>query len=234
MKNELKPFFCFYGGKYRVAKKLYPPPQYNTIVEPFAGGAGYSVRYSQHNIILYDLDPILAGVWDYLIRISSQEILSLPAKVDHVDNFNIPQEAKWLIGFWLKKATAYPGKTPSTWQNSRVRPNSHWGTAIRARLAYQVEKIRHWKIFNKSYEEAEDIEATWFIDPPYMGKCGKYYRKKITDYNKLGEWCKQRKGQVIVCERGGANWLPFESIGEIKSMEGKFGKHKSPEAVWIK
>ena len=40
----MKPFFRYYGGKWRDCAK-YPPPQFDTIVEPFAGSAGYSVRH---------------------------------------------------------------------------------------------------------------------------------------------------------------------------------------------
>lgn len=41
---NLKPFFTFYGGKWRAAPH-YAPPEFATIVEPFAGAAGYSVRH---------------------------------------------------------------------------------------------------------------------------------------------------------------------------------------------
>lgn len=44
--NKLKPFFTYFGGKYRIAPR-YPKPQYNTIIEPFAGSAGYSLRYPE-------------------------------------------------------------------------------------------------------------------------------------------------------------------------------------------
>ena len=48
----MRPFFGFYGGKWRDAPKHYPFPEHDTIVEPFAGSAGYSVRYSDRNVIL--------------------------------------------------------------------------------------------------------------------------------------------------------------------------------------
>ena len=43
--TRLRPFFCYYGGKWRAAPK-YPPPEHDTIVEPFAGAAGYATRYA--------------------------------------------------------------------------------------------------------------------------------------------------------------------------------------------
>lgn len=66
--NELKPFFTYFGGKYRLAPK-YPKPMYNTIVEPFAGSAGYSLRYPEREVILNDLDPVISGIWEYLINV---------------------------------------------------------------------------------------------------------------------------------------------------------------------
>ena len=66
----LRPFFGYYGGKWRDTPRLYPPPEHNTIVEPFAGSAGYSLRFPRTpRVILYEKDPIVAGVWQYLIGV---------------------------------------------------------------------------------------------------------------------------------------------------------------------
>ena len=62
----LKPFFCYYGGKWRVAKR-YPAPVNDTIIEPFAGAAGYSTRYYNKNVILYDIDPVICGAWVFFL-----------------------------------------------------------------------------------------------------------------------------------------------------------------------
>ncbi len=37
--TDLKPFFCYFGGKWRAAPH-YPTPKHAEIVEPFAGAAG--------------------------------------------------------------------------------------------------------------------------------------------------------------------------------------------------
>lgn len=87
---SLRPFFTYYGGKFRVALK-YPNPIYKTIIEPFAGAAGYSLRHYQHDVRLFDKDEIICGVWDYLIHASSEEILSLPLiESESVNDLNIP------------------------------------------------------------------------------------------------------------------------------------------------
>ena len=54
---QLRPFFGYYGGKWRDALKHYPEPDHETIVEPFAGSAGFSLRYAHRKIILCEIDP---------------------------------------------------------------------------------------------------------------------------------------------------------------------------------
>ena len=58
---------------------------------------------------------------------------------------------------------------------------------------------------------------------------GQYYRfnnKKI-DYTKLAEWCKERQGQIIVCENTKADWLDFKPLVELQGQ-----LHKTTEAIW--
>ena len=52
------------------------------------------------------------------------------------------------------------------------------------------------------------------------------------DYGQLSSWCKNRKGQVIVCEQEGAEWLSFRPFRTIKTTEGKHGKSKGNEVIW--
>jgi hypothetical protein len=43
-------------------------------------------------------------------------------------------------------------------------------------IAENIYKIRHWKIVNGDYTCIDNIECSWFIDPPYQHG-GIYYRK---------------------------------------------------------
>lgn len=52
------------------------------------------MRHHEQNVILYEIDPVIAGVWDYLIHAKESEIMSLPASVPHVKGFALPQEAR--------------------------------------------------------------------------------------------------------------------------------------------
>lgn len=219
---KLKPFFSYFGSKYTVAP-YYPKPRFRRIVEPFAGSAGYSLRYPSYNVCLYELNEKVYGVWNYLIKASIREILSLPIDVNHVDDILGCQEAKYLVGFWLNEATTSPRK-------SRSR-NGRWGNTIRSRIAAQLEYIRHWTVLNKSYEKADKSEATWFVDPPYQ-ESGKNYSCKLSNYDSLSKWCRELRGQVIVCEQGGATWLPFVPFGTIRAAASTGAARYSEEVIW--
>lgn len=231
---QLRPFFGYYGGKWRDSVKHYPAPKFDTIVEPFAGSAGYSLRYANKRVILCEIDPVLAQVWKYLVRVKPTEILSIPdlGPEETVDDLDICQEARWLVGLWLNRGAASPRKSPSKWMRDGVRPGSFWGERVRRTIATQVESIRHWTVLNCSYEEcpAQPNGATWFIDPPYEA-AGKHYRfgSEQINFKSLATWCRSRPGQVIVCENDGATWLPFKQLADVKTTRGNY---RSKEVVW--
>lgn len=228
MTTTLRPFFSYYGGKWRAAPR-YPAPEYSTIVEPFAGSAGYSLRYPDRQIHLIDKDPVVAGVWDYLIHVRPGEILRLPIGFDHVDEVPGPDEARHLVGFWLNKGMTSPCLTPSKWMRTDTRGGAtYWGEEVRFRIASQLRHIRHWTVTCGSYADAPDIEATTFVDPPYSTRAGSRYRHSEVDYRHLRTWCADRRGQVIVCEQEGSTWMPFEPMGGLKSTRGS-----SSEVVWV-
>lgn len=231
----LKPFFTFFGGKYRCAPH-YPKPQTQVIVEPFAGSAGYSVRYPDCKVVLVERDPKIAATWRYLLTATRDDILSLPdlRPGETVSDLNIPPDAKLLVGFWCSGGSAQPRNKPSPWmlQGGRNK-KSYWGAWIRDRIANQLGQIRHWELIEGDYTTAPDIEATWFIDPPYV-TAGENYRfgSKLLDYTRLGSWCTTRKGQVMVCENVGATWLPFSPFREIQARSVGPGIRVSKEALW--
>lgn len=228
----MSPFWRYYGGKFRAASR-YPSPEHDTIVEPFAGAAGYACRHPDRNVILIDKSPIIAGLWRYLIAASSSEILEIPDIPDGgtVDDLPVCQEARWLAGFWCNSGTAAPRKTPSAW--ARKYSNSHnwvgWGSRVRERVAGQVDRIGHWQIIEGDYTEAPDIEATWHIDPPYNNAAGSLYPHQPGCFGDLASWCRSRRGLVMVCENAGASWLPFRRLGEIKSNATR----TSAEVLWL-
>lgn len=218
----MKPFFPFYGSKWNIARH-YPAPRHSLVVEPFAGGAGYACFYDCPRVALFDADPIIAGVWQYLMKASEDEILALPNMPevgDHVDNYAIPQEAKWLIGFWLNRGSAQPKKSRTAYSARTDKAQLNWGQRAKERIAAQQYLLAGWTVTNAPFRDAPDFEATWFVDPPYGDK-GKFYRIKFNDFESLGQWTRTRRGLVITCEGSGATWLPFQPLGHFKTTTGK-------------
>lgn len=210
---DLRPFFTFFGGKWRLALN-YRPPKHDLIIEPFAGSAGYSVTYHRHKVILIERDPVIASVWRYLISATKKDIQNLPSlnMGESVDSLDICDPAKLLIGFWCGIGRPSPGRT-MTKRLGKVQPSTYWyHDKIRQRIANQVEHIKHWEIIEGDFSGIDNFDATWFIDPPYS-KAGRHYRFTLDGSREnLAEFCISRRGQIIVCEGGSAEWLPFDVL----------------------
>ena len=224
----------YYGSKCRLAPK-YPYPMYDTIIEPFAGGAGYSLFHRHKNVVLYEKDWKTYSVINYIIQSDPQEILNLPLiePFQPIKDLDCCQEAKWLIGYWVNAAASRPRQTLSKWgrESHGKGGKDFWSETRRRKIAQLSAEIKHWKIHNDSYENCDNVDATWFIDPPYQN-AGVYYSEssKNIDFNHLSQFCQSRNGQVIVCENDGADWLPFQHFRKMVGTK----KKPSTEVVWYK
>jgi hypothetical protein len=217
--------WTYYGTKKHLAK-YYPVPTYDSIIEPFAGAAQYSLWGDnwKKNVHLVDKYPVIIAIWNYLIQVTPLEILVLPDMEvgDNVDNYTqLSQEEKWLIGFCINSASAAPKKT--------VQVRTQWNRT-RQEIADNLHKIRHWTTEVGDYTSIPNKKATWFIDPPYEfgGIYYRYNNSKI-NYHDLGKWCLDREGQVIVCENDKATWLPFSPL---TTLYGQL--HKTIEVIFVK
>lgn len=224
---KLHPFFSYFGSKYRLAK-YYHKPQYDEIIEPFAGSAGYSLLYPQKNVYLYEAHEPIVELQDYLINVTESEILSLPLgpfdKNHPVESEVKCIPARTLLGFWLSESQTYASRQPT----SKSR-GGNWTEKKRAMIAEQLKHIRHWKVEKCSYEQIPNRKATWFIDPPYR-QAGKRYAINDLTYSDLSQWCTELEGQIIVCEQNEANWLEFEPLKATRN--GSNGQYQ--ELVWYK
>lgn len=213
----MKPMFSYFGSKYKLAKR-YGEPHHEVVIEPFAGSAAYSLFWEPKRVILVEKNPVIANIWKYLIHADESEILALEIDFQSVNELDIPLAAKHLIGFWIGKGKTTPGITKSKWgKQYALSPDCKvWGSAVRNRIASQLHKIRHWEVIEGDYTLAPNIEAHWFIDPPYTG-AGKQYKINDVNYNNLAEWSLCRNGYVQVCENGGAAWLPFKDFHAVNT-----------------
>lgn len=239
----LRPFWRYFGGKWRAARR-YPAPAYPhlPIVEPFAGAAGYSCAFSgefwRRDVTLVESNPVIAEIWRYLVATTAAEILSLP-DVECLDALpaSTPEAARLFIGMCFGAGDTRPRPAVSP----MVRRDGGW-VKLRDRAARQVDRIRHWRVIEGDYTAAPDVEAVWFIDPPYQARGGRDTRPggrgrvrypcgaDDLDFDTLASWCRSRRGQVIVCENDGAEWLPFRPFIDTATV-GVRGQ-RSREVVW--
>lgn len=216
--------FSYYGSKSKIVG-YYPPPKHKRIIEPFAGSARYSLKYWQNDVLLVDKYPVIVKLWNWLINEATEkEILALPSVVenDMIEKFDwLCQEEKWLMGFSLNRGSAQP--------KNKVKKFSDGWENVKKRIANDLHKIRHWNIIEGDYRDVENIEATWFIDPPYQFG-GQWYKhsNNTINFNELALWCKNRNGQSIVCENTKADWLPFKGVVDLVGTT----KNKTTEAIW--
>lgn len=229
--TRLRPFFSYYGAKYRLAL-MYPRPRFGVIVEPFAGSATYSLCYPERHVHLIERNAEIAALWSYLIRVRESEIMALPDAVECVDDLPLA-EARTLIGFWLGRGLAEPRRSPGRWMSRYAagRPMCFWGPQVKTRIASQLHAIRHWNIALGDYSQAErGSSATYFVDPPYQGRPGRRYPEGSAslDYERLGRWASAIPGQVIVCEHADAEWLPFQPLARAQGMRGV-----RTEGIWL-
>jgi hypothetical protein len=221
---------------------MYPHPRFDTVIEPFAGGAGYALRHWRKRVILIERSPDVCGAWRMILERGPDAIRSLPLfDLDtDVRTLGLDEDEQRLIGFWLNSGTARPCNQFCSWAKQRERSikgssaSMFWSTRTRERLARMSELlITRWSIIEGDYDAAPDEEATWFVDPPYQGDLGDHYwGKNELDYPRLAEWCRSRRGQVIVCERHGADWMPFERLGTVRATPGRHRRGTAREAMW--
>src|ERR1044072_6254998 len=105
--------FSYYGSKSKIAH-LYPKPEFERIIEPFAGSARYSLLHWEKQVHLFDLSEYVVKTWRFLIEGWEPDIRTLPdvpSKVNIEDEWpGLSDGEKYLIGFHLCRGRAKPRK----------------------------------------------------------------------------------------------------------------------------
>jgi hypothetical protein len=222
--------FNYFGSKARLAP-TYQAPAHDLIIEPFAGAAGYSMYWLQQRsdlrAVLFDSDELVVELWRHLLALEPTDLWSYPLlpagawtsdptyRAAHVSvgSWNKPLGAEYKVTEWM--ARDFP--------------------EVRERMASRLAIVRgRVEIHHGDYTTAPDIEATWFIDPPYQREGHWYGSGNQLDFEALGAWSQARRGQVIICETYGADWMDFsphvsnQTVANGTSIEAVWYSHPEP------
>jgi hypothetical protein len=217
--------FYYYGAK-NLLSRYYPSPRYKTIVEPFAGSAAYScyhlLKDDSLNTILIDKDDNVAEAWDFLLNCSEEDIINFPE----------PNIGEYAYHFLIKTCTASNASSKCKKMKYTERLSRVFNIQKKRLIKFLPIRNRI-KFIHGTYNDIENIEATWFIDPPYqiikesksVFQNGDGYSKNCNasglDYGQIALFCKERAGQLIVCEKEGADWLDFKKFRQNKTSLNK-------------
>lgn len=232
------PLFKWFGSKWSTSKH-YPAPKHDTIVEPFAGGAGYSLRYCDRAVFLAERDVHIRRLWWWLIgEAKESDIRELPINIPEgtdIRTLGLSLGQSLLIKSWQRTNNVGDCWTVSSWGN---KPGQ-WTTNTRARVASEFHQIKHWHVVEDGMRllNATCEPCTWFIDPPYQFNY--QYRSSPIDYTTLASVVHQLPGQTIVCEalcqKTGTcpTWLPFVDFRRtVTSRRKADANHHSRELIY--
>ncbi len=234
--NRFKSIFSYYGGKARIAH-LYPEPTHDTIIEPFCGAAGYSLRHYERKVLLYDSDPVTASIWTWLLggTVSADIQAYFPWNArqgDRVSAILHPDAPPGMLRLLQSEANAGTQGAKGVHDQITKFGAKAWDRIV-PKLEHWVPLIQHWRFHQCDYTAIPNMEGTWFIDPPYGNNAGSRYRTQITDYKALGSWCLDRWGQIIVCENYGADWLPFTPLVVRRGVYSSYQLSRAMEGVYV-
>lgn len=223
--------FFYYGGKRALAAR-YDAPAYPLIIEPFAGAAAYSMHYlhAVERVVLLEKDERVVRLWRRLLAMEPADVAALP----------VPRVGDETADFLHMTAATSNAIGHSRRMTVTERMPEKIRLMLRGIADALPEAKRKVEVVHGDYRDAPDVEATWFVDPPYQptrgDKSGQGYgygpgcTARELDYAELGAWTQARRGQVIACEQVGADWLPFRPLMRVGALDA-LGLPRE-EAVW--
>lgn len=221
--------FAYYGAKHGLASK-YPRPRHRVIVEPFAGSAAYSVHHAANidHAILIDADARLVELWHEIQGMTEADVDLIGKQLEQA-RFTHPLLAAMAGSTTMLAVLA--GKDRAV----TPRMLKDW-PCVRSRIIRALPHVKTWDVTHGTYADALNVEATWFIDPPYMQQgtmagAGYAYSDESINFDHLARWSRSRNGFVMVCEQSPAAWLPFHPFASQANGAGT-GTVARQEVIW--
>ena len=211
--------FYYYGRKKQIAR-YYPTPSHEVIVEPFAGAASYALHGDnwRNRVVLVEKDQRVAEIWRWLMQEAT------PAKIAALPLLRTGEKSSEFLHI-VHAAT----KMAFKYKTIKVTPvlERNWEISKRV-MSASIHKIKHWELLVGDYTIAPNIEATWFVDPPYRDAPGDGYAHGSSqmNYQELSAWVRSRLGQLICCEGPNGDYLPFRPLLTLPGVAGKLSVEK--------
>lgn len=211
--------FPYFGRKARHAGK-YPAPAFPLVIEPFAGSMAYTAHHRPQMGIGIEADSRVVDLWHRGVSMGLLGSTLVP-----------PAQGSTTSDLLVKLASYSEHSLTSGDMKVSSRMLRDWDSVVRRMAEVGSWAADHVLYTLGDWKHAPNVEATWFIDPPYQYANRRGYKHGASgvDFAALAEFCKTRRGQVIVCEQQGADWLPFEPLYELGSHRGA----RSTEVVWM-
>lgn len=241
---KVGPLFKWFGSKWQAAKR-YPAPEHDHVIEPYAGGAGYSLNHCDRKVCIWDDDPLLQELWHWLIcEATASDVLDIPVGLPAgtiIPDVGMSRGQDLLLKNWQRTNNVGNCWTVSSWGHLP----GQWTEHTRSRVAEEIYAIKHWQLSRALKYSPWSIAqaATWFVDPPYFYN----YRYSRTlpafDFDELAARVRgiPKNSLVIVCEaackktRAIPNYLPFEpSHQSVTSRRKSSQSHHSSEALYVR
>ncbi|MBN1546365.1 MAG: DNA adenine methylase [Syntrophaceae bacterium] len=219
-------------------KNLYPKPK--ILIEPFAGGGIISLTALFEKLVdravMVELDEEIAAVWKTVVNgdanwLANQIInfdLTKESVINEISRTDVSLREKAFQTI-LKNRTFHGGILAEGSGFLKYGENgkgirSRWYPSTLARRLNNLTLIAELLEFRQEngigviHEYSKDIDAVFFIDPPYTAggkKAGKrLYRHCDLDHEKLFTACKTIKGDFL---------MTYDNAEEVKTMARTHG-----------
>jgi len=230
------PLFKWFGSKW-LSSKLYPAPIHDRIFEPFAGGAGYSLRHHEKQVTIWEEDDLPRELWEWIIGEATEALVrEIPVDVPQgtdIRTLGLSRGQELLLKHWQRTNSVGDCWTISPWGH---KPGQ-WTENTRARVSEEISGVKHWKV----ERVRPDQVGTYFIDPPYIYNYRYRFKKVGFDHKALVEKIAMipSGSQIIACEAACQktgkvpDYLPFSPFASrITSRRKTHNNHHSSEYLY--